>query len=300
MQTLLQSVPQALWTRSMSSRLQQLEQEVVGGEQARNKELQQRHRQRNTLADQRKKQLIVALAENGEESDNVMLNVSIQEEVHAKSRLLENTQGKLKVAKLEIQDLQAEFELERNDYLATIRRQVGEGQLLQSLLERMAPLVRRDCNYSNLDRLRKEATWDDDSVTWRLPDVLVQKTALPSAVAASAQRLSVCMSSAADTGESFQDDEARYKEMMNRNDSENFASNYFKPKTVNQLLGVEPLKGLAVHSAPQGNGTLHLTSSGPNIGPSLSAESLLPRPFRLESLGITPANGKVKRKKSKT
>uniref|UniRef100_A0A4W5PS26 Uncharacterized protein n=1 Tax=Hucho hucho TaxID=62062 RepID=A0A4W5PS26_9TELE len=195
-----------------------------------------------------------------------MLNVSIQEEVHAKSRLLENTQGKvghifmqkkcqindlstkmhvpelhlsciciafadsvntlctvtdlslyghfkwcspdvmpqLKVAKLEIQDLQAEFELERNDYLATIRRQVGEGQLLQSLLERMAPLVRRDCNYSNLDRLRKEATWDDDSVTWRLPDVLVQKTALPSAVAASAQRLSVCMSSAADTGESFQ------------------------------------------------------------------------------------------------
>lgn len=79
------------------SRLQQLEQEVVGGEQARNKELQQRHRQRKTLADQRKKQLIEALAENREESDNVMLNVydSIQEEVHAKSRLLENTQGKV-------------------------------------------------------------------------------------------------------------------------------------------------------------------------------------------------------------
>lgn len=56
----------------------------------------------------------------------------------------------------------------------------------------------------------------------------------------------------------------------------------------------------AVHSAPQGNGTPHLTSSGSNIGPSLSTESLLPRPFRLESLGITPSNGKVKRKKSKT
>lgn len=30
-----------------------------------------------------------------------------------------------------------------------------------------------------------------------------------------------------------------YKE-MNRSDSENYASNYFKPKRVNQLLGVEP------------------------------------------------------------
>ena len=43
----------------------------------------------------------------------------------------------------------------------------------------MVPLVRRDCNYSNLERLRKEAVWDEESATWRLPEVLVQKTALP-------------------------------------------------------------------------------------------------------------------------
>lgn len=86
----------------------------------------------------------------------------------------------LKAAKLEIRDLQAEFEVERNDYLATIRRQEREGQLLHSLLERMVPLVRRDCNYSNLDRLKKEAAWDEDSASWRLPDVTVQKTTLPS------------------------------------------------------------------------------------------------------------------------
>ncbi|XP_019910908.1 kinesin-like protein KIF17 isoform X2 [Esox lucius] len=286
-------------------RLQQLEQQVVGGEQARNKELQQRHQQRKTLADQRKKQLIQALAENHEESDNVMLNVydSIQDEVRAKSRLLENTQGKLKAAKLEIRDLQMEFELERNDYLATIRRLEMEGKLLQSLLERVIPLVRRDCNYSNLDRLRKEAIWDEDSASWSLPEVVVQKTTLPSAVAPSAQNLSVRRSSAAATGEFLQDEEDRYKEMLNRSDSENFSSNYFKLKRAHQLLGSEPMKGLG-HSAPQGNGMPHLTSSGSNIGapigPPVSAESLLPRPFRLESLGITPPSGKVKRKKSKT
>lgn len=78
-------------------RLQQLEQEVVGGEQARNKELQQRHRQRKNLADQRKVNLIRALSENNEESENVLLNVynSIQEEVHAKSQMLVKVQGKV-------------------------------------------------------------------------------------------------------------------------------------------------------------------------------------------------------------
>ncbi len=78
-------------------RLQQLEQEVVGGEQARNKELQQRHRQRKNLADQRKVHLLRALTENSEESENVLLKVynSIQEEVHAKSQMLIKVQGKV-------------------------------------------------------------------------------------------------------------------------------------------------------------------------------------------------------------
>lgn len=86
---------------------------------------------------------------------------------------------KLKAAKLEIRDLQVEFAAERDDYLASIRRLEREMQLLQGLLERMVTLVRRDCNYSNLERLRKEAMWDEESGMWRLPEVLVQKTALP-------------------------------------------------------------------------------------------------------------------------
>lgn len=70
---------------------------LVGGEQARNKELQQRHRQRKNLADQRKVQLIHALSENSEDSESVLLNVynSIQEEVHAKNHMLVKVQGKV-------------------------------------------------------------------------------------------------------------------------------------------------------------------------------------------------------------
>ncbi|XP_030585621.1 kinesin-like protein KIF17 isoform X6 [Archocentrus centrarchus] len=281
-------------------RLQQLEQEVVGGEQARNKELQQRQWQRKKLADQRKAQLINALSENSEESENVLLNVynSIQEEVHAKNQMLVKVQGKLKAAKLEIRDLQAEFEVERNDYLATIRRLEKDGQLLNSLLERMVSLVRRDCNYSNLDRLKKEAVWDEDSATWRLPDVIVQKTTLPAAVGPKA---STRRGSGPDVGEPFmQVEEDRYKQMLDRSDSENIASSYFKSKRASQLLGGDSTKGHAIHSPPVVNVAAYLSLSGSNTNLPLTSDTILPRPFRLESLDVPASNSKVKRKKSKS
>ncbi|XP_027858514.1 kinesin-like protein KIF17 isoform X2 [Xiphophorus couchianus] len=269
-------------------RLQILEQEVIGGEQARNNELQQRHRQRKKFADQRKAQLISALSEDSEESDSVLLNVynSIQEEVHAKSQILSRVQGKLKAAKLEIRDLQAEFELERNDYLANIRRLEREGQLLNSLLERMVPLVRRDCNYSNLDRMRKEAVWDDDSSTWKLPDVMVQKTTLPSAVTPNP---SSRRDSGSDHAESLMVEEDRYKELLDRKGSESIASNYFKSKRASQLLSGDAVKGHGYHSV-----------NGSNMNPSPRSDPVLPRPFRLESLEVSVPNGKAKRRKSKS
>uniref|UniRef100_A0A3B4AHM7 Kinesin-like protein n=1 Tax=Periophthalmus magnuspinnatus TaxID=409849 RepID=A0A3B4AHM7_9GOBI len=246
--------------------LQQLEQAVVGGEQVRNQELRWRHQQRKKFADQRQVQLIQALSENSEESENVLFNVynSIQEEVHAKSQMLQ-----LKAAKLEIRDLQGEFEVERDDYLATIRRLERDGQLMQSLLERMVQLVRRDCNYSNLDRLKKEAIWDEESATWRLPEVMVQKTTLPSE----------------------QEEEDRYKEMLNRSDSENIANSYFKSKRTAQLV---------IHSSALYNGMSHLSLSSSPVNVSISPDSVMPRPFRLESLDVSVSNGKIRRKKGKS
>lgn len=70
---------------------------MVGGEQVRNEELQQKHSQRKKLADQRKEHLIRALTVDGEESEHVLLGVynSIQEEVYAKSQMLLKVQGKV-------------------------------------------------------------------------------------------------------------------------------------------------------------------------------------------------------------
>lgn len=78
--------------------LQLLEQQVVGGEQAKNKDLKEKHKRRKRYADERKKQLVAALQNSDEDSgDWVLLNVydSIQEEVRAKSKLLEKMQRKV-------------------------------------------------------------------------------------------------------------------------------------------------------------------------------------------------------------
>ncbi|RXM92404.1 Kinesin-like protein KIF17 [Acipenser ruthenus] len=295
--------PAPLDPKQVLERLQQLEQEVVGGEQARNEKLRERHKQRQSLADQRKKQLVEALAATSEESDSMLLNVydSIQEEVHAKSKLLEDMHTKLRAADIEIADLQSEFEFERIDYLATIRKLEREGQLTQQILERVQPLVRRDCNYSNMDRVRREAVWDEDSATWRLPEAVVLKTSLPAAVPTPAQgslgKQSGRRNSSAENGE-FLLEEDRYKQLLNRRDSESIASNYFKSKRASQILNSDPMKSLAVHPVPLGNGTSHLSPGA--ISPTQSLDVPQPRPYRLESLELLPAATKTKRKKSKT
>lgn len=47
----------------------------------------------------------------------------------------------------EVSDLYSEFQNDRADYLETIRRQDQQLKLLQGLLDKIAPTIRRDCNY---------------------------------------------------------------------------------------------------------------------------------------------------------
>ncbi|XP_005081088.1 kinesin-like protein KIF17 isoform X2 [Mesocricetus auratus] len=280
------------------ARLQLLEQQVVGGEQAKNKDLKEKHKRRKRYADERKKQLVAALQNSDEDSgDWVLLNVydSIQEEVRAKSKLLEKMQKKLRAAEVEIKDLQSEFQLEKIDYLATIRRQERDSMLFQQLLEQVQPLIRRDCNYSNLEKIRRESSWDEDNGFWKIPDPIILKTSLP-VVSTGPQNKPVRKTSAVDNGELHMQEEDRYKLMLSRSDSENIASNYFRSKRASQILSTDPMKSLTHHNSPPGlNSPLSNSSAMP---PAQTPEMPQPRPFRLESLDIPFS--KAKRKKSKS
>ncbi|NXQ19652.1 KIF17 protein, partial [Peucedramus taeniatus] len=158
--------------------LQVLEQQVVGGEQAQNKELQEKHKLRKMHANERRLPLVAALQEPSEDSSEQALlrdYNSIQEEAPAKGKALEKVQEKLRAAEAEIKDLQLEFGLEKMDYLGTIRRQ--ERDLL--LLDQVQSLVWLNCNYSNTERIRRESVWDEESGCWKIPEPVVQRTPLP-------------------------------------------------------------------------------------------------------------------------
>lgn len=79
----------------------------------------------------------------------------------------------------EIIDLQAEFEFDRVDYLDTIRKQERQIKLLDAIIARIHPCLRRDCNYYNIDRIRTECKWNEEEEQWILPKLVIERTALP-------------------------------------------------------------------------------------------------------------------------
>ncbi|NXB96613.1 KIF17 protein, partial [Vidua chalybeata] len=199
--------------------LQVLEQRVVGGQQAQNKDLKEKHKRRKKCADERRLQLVAALQESSEDSsEQALLNAydSIQEEVRAKSKALE----KLRAAETEIKDLQVEFGLEKMDYLSIIQRQ------------------ERDLLLCNLEGSRCESVWDEESGYWKIPEPVIQRTQLPAAVPALPQPKPGRTSPSNDSREVWhlQPEEDYYRLVLDRSDGETIASNYFRSRRASQIL----------------------------------------------------------------
>ena len=106
-------------------------------------------------------------------------NKLFQEEMKIKDKKLQRFEKELHAAKTEVQDLQSEFEREREDLLETIRRQDQQLKLATQILDKTHTLLRPSCNYYNLDKIRSDAVWDDDNGCWLLPKVQTSDTLLP-------------------------------------------------------------------------------------------------------------------------
>lgn len=79
----------------------------------------------------------------------------------------------------DIIDIQSEFEFDRMDYLDTIRKQDRQIAYLESLVDRIHPCLRRDCNYYNLDRIRLESHYNEEEEKWIMPKMMIDRTVLP-------------------------------------------------------------------------------------------------------------------------
>ena len=96
-----------------------------------------------------------------------------------KDYVINRMEENLKSAQSEIDDLQTEFERDREDYLETIRKQEQIIKLQQQLLDKIQPCIRRDCNYYNIDKVRSESTWHEEPGKWNIPELVITKTTLP-------------------------------------------------------------------------------------------------------------------------
>ncbi|XP_052124262.1 osmotic avoidance abnormal protein 3-like isoform X2 [Frankliniella occidentalis] len=253
-------------------RLQKLEQAMVGGERADDSALKERRMRRRRAAQQRLQMLSQVLAKV-EDEEGMVLKVydDIQEELRVKTEALRKNRQKVRALDREISDLQSEFENERTDYLETIRRQQRQLQLVNQILEKIVPTLRKECNYSNVERIKQEAAWSEDLERWRIPELCVSRTKLPPAIPfdnafvrhaldgltngvaatnGSGSKGSSSKSSAngsasleaspenSDRASSpgSDDGSAIILQKLARSEAEDIAGNYFKPRRANELL----------------------------------------------------------------
>lgn len=294
-------------------RLQALQQQMVGGENVDNTELKELHTRRKKHAeDQRKKQLI--RANRKMDDDGIMVGIydEIKEELREQTETLQEKSVKIDSLEREIIDLQSEFEFDRIDYLDTIRKQERHIQLLDAIIARIQPCLRRDCNYYNLDRVRTECKWNEDEERWMLPKMVIDRTSLPTTATGTIlpntrMRGSPSMNGEMEspTPDDFSDEKLR--ERLRR--SEDMSNSYFQTKRQSQLVS-EPITrtnmkevrdSLAITSQPVTNG-FHSSdvSSGlraAQVHGQLMNDEPIRRPMRLESLPAVNPGGKKSKKK---
>lgn len=127
----------------------------------------------------------------------------------------------------EIKDIQGEFETERQDYLESIRKQERKIVLLSQIADKISTTLKKDCNYSDIDSIKEQALWLEETQKYKLPEMVTHRTKLPTP-----GRL-VDIQTAPARLNSFTEDEKSGRKL----DVDTIIENYFPPrKRANELL----------------------------------------------------------------
>ncbi|KFD49379.1 hypothetical protein M513_09742 [Trichuris suis] len=167
-------------TEQALERLKMLEEQIIGGEQLSNKALVEKRKQKKKEAERRRRQMR-EMERNRQLQEEQMMDAykDVNQTLQSVQGKLENEKRRNKALEKDVQDLYGEFERERQDYLDTIRKQNQQIKLLSQLLDKVKPCIPRDCNYADLDGVKRAAVWDVDSQSWNLPEVIITRTKLP-------------------------------------------------------------------------------------------------------------------------
>ncbi|XP_050512578.1 osmotic avoidance abnormal protein 3 isoform X2 [Diabrotica virgifera virgifera] len=223
-------------------RMEALKASMIGGEKANDYELSERRKRKKQAAEERANVIAHLLAKIEMNEDRELLHNQyrdISQELHLKTDVLRKYRHKVKIMEKEISDIQSEFESERQDYLETIRKQERNNKLISQISDKLVGTLKKECNYSDLEAIKEQAIWLEDSQKYRLPDLVIPRTRLPPAgrtydIQTAPGRL--------ESDEDMREEETSVNHsLLKRMDGierENIISNYFQPPTkrVNELL----------------------------------------------------------------
>ncbi|XP_066144487.1 osmotic avoidance abnormal protein 3-like isoform X2 [Euwallacea fornicatus] len=300
-------------------RIAELKKALIGGEKANDKELSERRLKKKLAAEERASLIAHLLAKIDMDEDRQLLQnqyKDISHELNLKSEILRKYRYKVKMLEREINDIQSEFQQEREDYLETIRKQNRKLKLLSQINEKIATTLKKDCNYCDLDSVKDQAVWLEDSQKYKLPDLVIPRTKLPPA-----GRFSDIQTAPARlNSENSLNRQNSIDQKNAKSDQQDLISSYFEPtsKRANELLSqnrrVDPQmvfntwKDFAKKNKTRSTEHLDFDSSARNIAANnfkgLSNHWLtsgadspfnsdnLKKPFRLQALPDINSNGR--------
>ncbi|XP_037926069.1 osmotic avoidance abnormal protein 3 isoform X2 [Hermetia illucens] len=226
------------------NRIEAIKNALIGGERANDAQLKERRIKRKLAAQRRLSALAQVLSRVEESSDRDLLQEhysDIQHELKVKTDALKQCRMKVRALEREVSDLQSEFQLDRADYLETIRRLEKNLKFYQQIMDKALPILRKDGKYWDLDQIQADSFWNDDSKKWRLPEDMMHRFRLPPATASSAAvtpKRPLGGKLGPDHGQECNSDE-NSQGGEGPNDEENqqdIADYYFRPKRAAELM----------------------------------------------------------------
>lgn len=138
---------QPVSNEEIMNRIESIKATLIGGERANDLQLKEK-RYKKKLAAQRKLSALAHVLGRIEQSvDRDLLKEhysDIHQELQAKTEALRGQRKKVLALEREITDLQSEFQLDRADYLETIRKQECNQRFYEQMLDKAVPLLRKD------------------------------------------------------------------------------------------------------------------------------------------------------------
>lgn len=173
----------------------------------------------------------------------------IHQEIIAKTELIKQQRQKIRSLEREIVDIQGEFQLDRADYLDTIRRMEKRNRFYEQFYEKISPILKKDGKIWNIDYIKSESVWNDDLKKWKIPDSLILHVKLPPATAKTHSSRESSTKSSRDTSLTAP---ARLEYLSDSHDSSSHESDenaekgkqrdidlaltYFRPKRIEKLI----------------------------------------------------------------